>query len=61
MHKCQFRKVISDIELNDQKYETLSSDIWGCRVLKGQCILKIIRRRECFAAPENDLPVCWEV
>ena len=45
MHKCQFRKVISDIELNYQKYETLSSDIWECRVLKGQCILKIIHRK----------------
>lgn len=45
MHNKQFRKVISDIEINYQKYENLSSDIWECRVLKGQSILKIISRK----------------
>lgn len=45
MHNSQFRKVISDIEINYQRYENLSSDIWECRVLKGQCILKIIARK----------------
>ena len=45
MHNKQFRKVISDIEINYQKYENLSSDIWECRFLKGQSILKIISRK----------------
>ena len=48
MHNKQFRKVISDIEINYQKYENLSSDIWECRVLKGQSILKIISRKLWF-------------
>lgn len=45
MHNSQFRKVISDIEINYQRYEILTNDIWECRVLKGQCILKIIERK----------------
>lgn len=45
LHNKQYRNVIADIEINSQKYNQLSQDIWKCRLIKAQCMLKLIGRK----------------
>ena len=45
LHNKQYRNVIADIEINSQKYNQLSQDIWKCRLIKAHSMLKIIGRK----------------